>query len=663
MKKTSDDMGNSYLIALFNSVINSSRRTKRGITLFVDSTFIVLSYWSALFVRLDSTNPFFNSNYWVILAAVLPVSIIMFIRLGLYRAVLRYMSSKAVWAIVAGTLCSTSALVLIAFFSTIAIPRTMPLIYAALILLSVGGARLMVRAVISQFSVGSKKPVVVYGAGSAGRQLAIGLAAGPEYFVTAFVDDDISKQGSIVQGVPVIGFGQLRLLIADGKAYKVLLALPSASRSRRNQIISQLEHLSVTVQTIPGIKDMVEGNASGSEIIDVEIEDLLGREPVNPIPQLMAQHITGKTVMVSGAGGSIGSELCRQIIKYKPVQLILFEQSEYGLYEIEKELSEYIFKTRSKVKLYPIMGSVQRINRVENVMKSFGVHTIYHAAAYKHVPLVEHNVVEGVRNNVFGTYYSAKAAMNAGVETFVLISTDKAVRPTNTMGASKRMAELVLQALDKAKINNGTRFCMVRFGNVLGSSGSVVPLFRRQIKEGGPITLTHEDITRYFMTIPEAAQLVIQAGAMGKGGDVFVLDMGESVRIKELAEKLVRLSGLEVKDESNPDGDIEIQCTGLRPGEKLFEELLIGDNVLDTFHERILTANEAMLSWEDLSVILDRLDKACHDFDHETIREILVNAPTGFSPSDGICDLVWAQRNPDEQYKEPTKKPILNIIK
>jgi len=644
-------------------ILNSPRKAKRLLTLTVDSAFVFLSFWLALFIRVDSTLPLMNIQYWLILLAVLPTSILIFVRLGLYRAVLRYMSSKAVWAIVAGTLLSTVTLVLVAFFSTIDIHRTMPLIYAALILLSVGGSRLVVRALISQFAGTNKKPVVVYGAGSAGRQLANALSTGPEYFVSAFIDDDVSKQRSIVQGIPVVGISSLRGLIADGKVDKILLALPSASRSRRNQIISQLEHMSIKVQTMAGIKDMVEGVANADGLVDVEIEDLLGRESVNPIAQLMAQHITGKSVMVSGAGGSIGSELCRQILKYKPAKLVLFEQSEFCLYEIEKELSENISKNRLQTKLIPIMGSVQHLNRVENVMKSFNVHTIYHAAAYKHVPLVEQNVVEGVRNNVFGTYYTARAAINANVETFVLISTDKAVRPTNTMGASKRMAELVLQALDKSQINTGTRFCMVRFGNVLGSSGSVVPLFRRQIREGGPITLTHEDITRYFMTIPEAAQLVIQAGAMGKGGDVFVLDMGDSVRIKDLAEKMVRLSGLDIKDENNPDGDIEITCTGLRPGEKLFEELLIGDNVLETFHERILMANEAMLTWDDLSVILDSLDKACHNFDYELIRQILLDAPTGFNPSDGICDLVWSQLKPEKEEEALAKKPKLNLIK
>jgi FlaA1/EpsC-like NDP-sugar epimerase len=636
-----------FLQAL-SKVLNSKRKTKRIITLVVDSLFIVISFWAALVIRLDNLTEFSNVNYWLILSGLLPISILIFIKLGLYRAVLRYMSSQAVWAIVAGTMLSTAALVLIAFFSSTPVPRTMPLIYCALILLSVGGARLLVRALVSQFTGSNKRPLVIYGAGSAGRQLATGIATGSEFYVSAFIDDDASKYGSVIQGVPVITLIELKPLIDAGKAIKVLLALPSASRSERNRIINSLERYPVQVQTIPGINDVIEGNSNPSEFVDVEIEDLLGREPVTPLPQLMAQNITGKNVMVSGAGGSIGSELCRQIIKFKPTKLVLFELSEFALYEIEKELSEYISKKGLNIKIYPLLGSVQRINRVENIMKAFGINTIYHAAAYKHVPLVEHNVVEGVRNNVFGTYYAARAAINCGVDTFVLVSTDKAVRPSSVMGASKRMAELVLQALSQASFNVTTRFCMVRFGNVLDSSGSVLPLFRRQIKEGGPITLTHEDITRYFMTNSEAAQLVIQAGAMGKGGDVFVLDMGESVKIKDLAEKLVRLSGLEIKEQSNPNGDIALEYTGLRPGEKLFEELLIGDNVHDTFHERIMTANEAMLSWEDLEPMLNRLDQMCHNFDHEGIREVFCRAPTGFNPTDGICDLVWTARQPKE---------------
>ncbi|MBE0376684.1 polysaccharide biosynthesis protein [Pseudoalteromonas prydzensis] len=633
--------------SFIRSILNASRAKKRAITLFIDSLFIAAAFWLALIVRLDSLAPFSELSNWLLLAILIPTGLIAFINLGLYRAVLRYMNAQALWAIVLGTVITTVSLVLLSFFVGITIPRTMPFIFAWLCLLTVGGSRVVVRAMIGKMATANKESVIIYGAGSAGRQLATALGAGPEYYVRAFIDDDVTKQGSIVQGIPVINFKDIYELINKGKATKVLLALPSASRARRKEVLAQLEPLTIKVLSIPGMADVVEGKAQLSEFREVEIEDLLGRDPVTPKPELMAANITGKIVMVTGAGGSIGSELCRQIVRQKPKKLVLFEISEFGLYSIEKELCEYITHNAIELELIPIMGSVQRINRIETVMMAFGVQTVYHAAAYKHVPLVEHNVVEGVRNNVFGTYYAAKAAVNAKVETFVLISTDKAVRPTNVMGATKRMAELVLQGLAQTKgKEHRTRFCMVRFGNVLGSSGSVVPLFRRQIKEGGPITLTHPDITRFFMTIPEAAQLVIQAGSMGKGGDVFVLDMGDSVKIKDLASKMVRLSGFEVKDQTNPHGDIEIKCTGLRPGEKLYEELLIGDNVGETPHERIMTANEAMLPLPELNVFLEAFDIACHNFDHEMIRQLLLDAPTGFNPTDGICDLVWnAKKN------------------
>jgi FlaA1/EpsC-like NDP-sugar epimerase len=400
--------------------------------------------------------------------------------------------------------------------------------------------------------------------------------------------------------------------------------------------------LAVQILTIPAMADLVNGTRLYSDINVVEIDDLLGRDVVAPHEKLMSANINNKVVMVTGAGGSIGSELCRQILQQSPRKLILFELSEFALYAIERELNATVKELGLDIKILPMLGSVQRENRVQAVMESFGVQTVYHAAAYKHVPLVEHNVVEGVRNNVFGTLYTARAAIAAKVETFVLISTDKAVRPTNVMGTTKRMAELVLQALSRKK--HQTRFCMVRFGNVLGSSGSVVPLFKAQIANSGPVTVTHPDITRYFMTIPEASQLVIQAGAMGNGGDVFVLDMGNSVKIIDLAEKMIRLSGYEVRNDNNPEGDIAIEFSGLRPGEKLYEELLIGDNVTGTEHERIMTANELFMSWDEYVVILDRLDIACHDFDHEAIRNILLSTPTGFAPKDGICDLVYQQK-------------------
>ncbi len=619
----------------------------------------MLAFWLALIVRLDSFESLQRLDNWLLLAVLIPVSLYTFISLGLYRAVLRYMNSQAIWAIVLGTVITTISLVLIAFFIGIDIPRTMPFIFAWLCLLTVGGSRVLVRAMIGRMTTSKKEPVIIYGAGSAGRQLATALGAGPEYFVRAFIDDDVTKHGSIIQGIPVLCFKGIYELINKRKVSKVLLALPSETRARRKEILAQLEPLAINVLSIPGMADVVEGKAKLAEIAEVGVEDLLGRDPVEPNTDLMTANIANKVVMVTGAGGSIGSELCRQIVKQKPTKLVLFELSEFGLYSIEKELSEYITNNNLDIELIPIMGSVQRINRIETVMTVFGVQTVYHAAAYKHVPLVEHNVVEGVRNNVFGTYYAAKAAVNAKVETFVLISTDKAVRPTNVMGATKRMAELSLQGLAQEQgVKHKTRFCMVRFGNVLGSSGSVVPLFRRQIKEGGPITLTHPDITRFFMTIPEAAQLVIQAGAMGKGGDVFVLDMGEPVKIKDLATKMVRLSGFEVKSDTNPHGDIEIKCTGLRPGEKLYEELLIGDNVGETSHERIMTANEVMLPLAELNVFIEALDIACHNFDHETIRQLLLDAPTGFNPTDGICDLVW---NAKKDLIKGNKQKVVNI--
>ena len=646
--------------SFIRSILNASRTKKRLITLFIDSLFIMLAFWLALIVRLDSLAPLQKLDNWLLLAVLIPISLYSFITLGLYRAVLRYMNSQAIWAIVLGTVITTVSLVLLAFFIGIDIPRTMPFIFAWLCLLTVGGARVLVRAIIGKMTTNRKESIIIYGAGSAGRQLAIALNSGPEYFVRAFIDDDRSKHRSIIQGIPVVAFKDIYALINKRKVTKVLLALPSATRSRRKEILAQLEPLTIKVLSIPGMADVVEGKAKLAEIMDVGVEDLLGRDPVTPKDDLMAKNITGKVVMVTGAGGSIGSELCRQIIKQKPIQLILFELSEFALYSIEKELCEYINHNKLDIDLIPLMGSVQRVNRIETVMKTFSVQTVYHAAAYKHVPLVEHNVVEGVRNNVFGTYYAARAAVNAGVDNFVLISTDKAVRPTNVMGATKRMAELVLQGLAQDQgIKHKTHFCMVRFGNVLGSSGSVVPLFRRQIKEGGPITLTHPDITRFFMTIPEAAQLVIQAGAMGKGGDVFVLDMGDPVKIKDLATKMVRLSGFEVKNETNPHGDIEIQCTGLRPGEKLYEELLIGDNVGETTHERIMTASEVMLPLAELKELLDTLDNACHAFDHELIRQLLLDAPTGFNPSDGICDLVW---NAKQKHIEPHLSNVVNLM-
>ncbi|MGR2836014.1 nucleoside-diphosphate sugar epimerase/dehydratase [Vibrio vulnificus] len=634
---------------------------KRLISLAIDTLLITFSFFMAIWVRHGEVAISVSAETWLTLAGTVVVTLIAFTRLGLYRAVLRYLTFHALTVVVLGALISALSITTFAYFFNAEVPRTVPVIYMTFLALLCGGARMMVRSLIVQASRKGCERVLIYGAGSTGRQLAIALRNAETYQVKGFIDNDPSLENTIIQGLTVHSSQQISRLVEKQEIEKILLAMPRATRSERKAIIDGLLHLPVEVLTVPDFKDIVNGNATVDELKDVAIEDLLGRDPVEPNPELMKANIHGKVVMVTGAGGSIGSELCRQIVRQKPKTLILFELSEYGLYEIDKELSGMVEAMQLQVEIIPLLGSVQRINRLSATMRAFGVQTVYHAAAYKHVPLVEYNVVEGVRNNVFGTYYSAKAAIEAGVESFVLISTDKAVRPTNVMGTSKRMAELALQAL-AAKENdkvNGTRFCMVRFGNVLGSSGSVIPLFKRQIEEGQAITVTHPDIIRYFMTIPEAAQLVIQAGAMGKGGDVFVLDMGEPVKIVDLAKNLIQLSGLEVKSSDNPNGDIEIKFTGLRPGEKLYEELLIGDNVEGTDHERIMTANEQFLPLEEFNQILDNLDRACHEFDHETIRQILLETPTGFNPTDGIGDLVWNAK----RKRNVDKAPVVAIVK
>lgn len=626
---------------MIDRVLELPRIVKGGIIICIDVVMVMFSFWLSYWLRLDEQTAFFSAPMWFAAAILTIFTVFIFIRIGLYRAVLRYVSAKIMLLISVGILASTLSLVVISYSLSIMLPRTVVGIYFLVLLLLTSGSRLLFRMILN-YGVKGSAPVLIYGAGESGRQLLPALMQAKEYFPVAFVDDNPRLHKAVIHGVTVYPSDKLNYLVERYGIKKILLAMPSVSKSQRQKVIARLEHLPCEVLSIPGMVDLVEGRAQISNLKKVSIDDLLGRDPVAPDAKLMAENITGKAVMVTGAGGSIGSELCRQIVRYKPAKLVLFELSEYALYAIEKELSTLCDKEGLDVAVVPLLGSVQRQNRLQMVMKSFGIQTVYHAAAYKHVPLVEHNVVEGVRNNVFGTLYCAESAIESGVETFVLISTDKAVRPTNTMGTTKRLAELVLQALSARQ--SKTRFCMVRFGNVLGSSGSVVPLFEKQIALGGPVTLTHRDIIRYFMTIPEASQLVIQAGAMGHGGDVFVLDMGDPVKIYDLAKRMIRLSGLTVRDDKNPDGDIAIEVTGLRPGEKLYEELLIGDSVQGTSHPRIMTANEVMLPWQDLSLLLKELDQACHDFDHERIRSLLLQAPAAFNPTDDICDLVWQQK-------------------
>ncbi|PSU68053.1 nucleoside-diphosphate sugar epimerase [Photobacterium phosphoreum] len=633
-------------MAIIDAFFSIPRPYKRVISVCIDLIFIQIAFWGAFWTRLGEFDQTRSIDYWYLVSFLSVITITCFIRIGFYRAILRYLSVHAIFTLAIGSVVSTVVFVLATYFFGIWVPRTVAVIYLAYLFLLTGGARLSIRVFFAQLEMKRKPNVIVYGAGVAGRQLVNLLRQGDELNPVVYIDDNHKLQRSVLQGLTVYKREQLSRLVAKFDVKQVLLAMPSATRSERKAIVTALVDLPVEVLSIPNLDAIVHDNVSLDQLHDVPIEDLLGRESVLPNEHLMEANIKHKVVMVTGAGGSIGSELCRQIVLHQPQTLLLFELSEFALYTIEKELSEYIAKRGLDVELIPLLGSVQRINRLEAIMTAFKVDTIYHAAAYKHVPMVEYNVVEGVRNNVFGTFYTAQAAINSGVSSFVLISTDKAVRPTNVMGTTKRMAELGLQALaeQEALKVGGTRFCMVRFGNVLGSSGSVIPLFKRQIKEGGPITITHPDIIRYFMTIPEAAQLVIQAGAMGKGGDVFVLDMGKPVKIVNLAENLVKLSGLEVKSEQNPYGDIEFKYTGLRPGEKLYEELLIGDNVNETEHSRIMTANERFLSLVEYQQILEQLDSACHDFEHEQIRQILMDAPTDFHPSDGIGDVVWKRK-------------------
>ena len=621
------------------------RRAKQAISVVADLLLLAFAFWSAVALRFETLTPVIAPYKWQMIAAPL-LAIPVFIRLGLYRAVIRFMEDRVVFVVAGGVTASVLILAAILALTHAAnVSRGVLTIYWLLAIVFVGATRFLARGwfLHAERAHDERKRVAIYGAGRAGTQLAYALRAGREYLPVVFFDDNPAVQKTEVAGLRVYAADELPAVLVAKEVDELLLAIPSASRARRAEIIDRLEGLHCKVKLVPGMADIVGGNVAVDAIREVEIEDLLGREPVPPDAALLGRCITGKVVMVSGAGGSIGSELCRQIVRLKPTRLVLMELSEFALYSIEQELAGLCARSGLAVELVPVLGTVLHQHRNETLMRGFGVQTVYHAAAYKHVPLVEHNPVEGIRNNAIGTRRMAEAALAAGVETFVLVSTDKAVRPTNVMGASKRLAELVLQGLArKGGQGKATRFCMVRFGNVLGSSGSVVPLFRKQIAAGGPITLTHADITRFFMTIPEAAQLVIQAGSMGQGGEVYVLDMGQPVKIIDLARRMVHLSGLEVRDEANPDGDIALEIVGLRPGEKLYEELLIGENVEGTSHPLIMRAYEHELPWAVLCERLQQLDDACHAFDYEKVLAVLGALVQEYAPARHSDDtLLW----------------------
>lgn len=606
---------------------------KQAIMLGCDLVMLPLAFWLAVSLRYSTWDP---SVYipWLgwFLAAVPLLAIPIFIPLGLYRTVVRYADERMLWTISYGAFILTAVLATGAFmFGMITIPRSSFVIFWLLAVCFITLSRWMARNLIHRADrmerIAKRERIAIFGAGRAGVQLAMALKSSPEYQVLAFFDDHRDLQGTSISGIRVYNPDIAEKIISNFGLEGLILALPSASRSRRREIIQEFERFGLSMKIVPGMAELVGGKVRIEDLREVGIEDLLGRDPVPPDESLLSKCIEEKNVLVTGAGGSIGSELCRQILKRKPLSLVLFEASEFSLYKIEQELQAYDAET----KIVSILGDVKDSAHLEKTLKENRIQTVYHAAAYKHVPLVEWNVLSGVQNNVLGTLSAAESAMNAGVDTFVLISTDKAVRPTNVMGASKRLSELILQGLSDLK-SSKTRFCMVRFGNVLGSSGSVVPLFKEQIRKGGPVTVTHPEVTRYFMTIPEAAQLVLQAGSMGSGGDVFVLDMGESVKIIDLAQKMIKLSGLSVKDDFSPEGDIAIEFTGLRPGEKLYEELLIGNNVSTTAHSRIRRAEESFIPWPLLKEEIVKLAHACREQDEVHVREILRTCVIEYSP-------------------------------
>jgi FlaA1/EpsC-like NDP-sugar epimerase len=629
------------------------RARKRLLMLAVDLICIPVALWCANTLRLGTFYHATVDQAWLYATALI-TAVLVFIKLGLYRAVIRYIGPRALKTVVVGVSVSVGVLAVVNLLS-VTRPFSMAAlgIYWALALVYVAGSRFVVRSLISYRSQPRTQRVVIYGAGSAGVDLARALLRGSQFSLVAFVDDSLSLQGSIVAGFEVFAPGAMPELIRDEGVSVVMLALPSLSRRRRQEILGGLEPLGVRVQTVPDFSDIIAGSALVEDVRDVDANDLLGRDPIAPNETLLDACIRNKVVMVSGAGGSIGSELCRQILRLGPVRLVLFEVSEVALYNIDKELHLLIDHLQVSVEVVALLGNAHHRQRVQEVLTTYGVQTVYHAAAYKHVPIVEHNVVEGIHNNVFSTWYAAEAAVDAKVETFVLISTDKAVNPTNVMGATKRLSEIVLQGLQQR--GAVTKLCMVRFGNVLESSGSVVPLFREQIKRGGPVTVTHKDVVRYFMTIPEASQLVIQAGSMARGGDVFVLDMGKPVRIQDLAQRMIHLMGLSVRDEQHPDGDIEVVYTGLRPAEKLYEELLIGTNVAGTNHSMIMRATEHHLPWPVVADLLQDLLDAINRFDCDRARELLMQAVIEYRPGQDIQDLVWVRnRAAAEQGRKVT---------
>ena len=642
-------LGAQMFQRLLTHAMRLERHQRRFVQVFLDVFLIFACFVLAMGLRLDGWQFLVQDRVWDVLFFVIPLTILVFVRFGLYRAIIRFISARVIKVIILTVGFSGSVM----FVSNLAlghlVPRSVPFIYAVLLFCAVAGTRFAVRAVTNAMLTGPSGKVVIYGAGDAGRQLLYALNSERQYQVVAFVDDDQRVHGREVDTITIKSPDTIGRLKKDYGVEAVFLAAPGASIKDRRRIISLVESHALQLRTVPSISDIISGKAEVSDLSDVQIEDLLARETIPPIPGLASQKVENKTVLVTGAGGSIGGELCHQIIAMNPECIILYEMSEYALYQIHSKLIETSAALGIETRILPFIGSVQNGRRLYHVMSSFNVDTVFHAAAYKHVPLVEQNIVEGVQNNIMGTRAVVKAAIDANVDTFTLISTDKAVRPTNFMGATKRIAELVCQAY---AANQGTTcISIVRFGNVLWSSGSVLPRFKEQIVSGGPVTVTHPDITRYFMTISEAAQLVLQASAMARGGEVFVLDMGEPVKIVELAKSMIRLHGmipyLEA-DAADGIGDISISFTGLRPGEKLHEELLVGSDVSGTDHPRIMCADERMLGFDQLQNLLESLQRACDDMDVSSIDGLFKDVAVEFRPTGTVTDLLCPAFEPVE---------------
>ena len=621
------------------------RYYKQVMMLFVDLGLLISALLFALWSRLGNIwlprDPI--DQFLLCLPAV--ATLFFFVRLGLYRSIIRYMGQQAIIAVVQGITISALLVAITAFMSGSFMPRSVPLIYWCFAFILVGGSRMAIRFYYQKGVEIHKERVAIYGAGTSGLQVYKALLHGIDYKPVFFLDDNVAKQGMLIDGLQVYDSHNIPALMLRYHATKVLLAMPSVSLHRRKEIMQALETDGIAVQMVPGVEDLLDSTFNSNEDVGKVYENVLGRDPVQPDKALLNRCIENKVVMVTGAGGSIGGELCRQILLSRPKLLVLVEASEYALYNIEKDLfAEEEFEQLQDIELIPLIANVQDRDQLSRIIRTYKVQTIYHAAAYKHVPMVERNMVEGVRNNVFGTLHAAEAAIENEVETFVMVSTDKAVRPTSILGATKRCAEMICQAFNS---HFHTRFCIVRFGNVLGSSGSVIPLFFDQINSGGPVTVTHPEVTRYFMTLREAAQLVLQASSMGRGGDIFVLNMGDPVKIIDIAQRMIRLMGYEVRDREHPEGDIEIAITGLRPGEKLHEELLLGENVTGTPHPMIMRAEEPGAEFVNLKSYLAQLEQACSNADCVTIRHLLQEFVPEYKPAPQLDDTVWRARNPD----------------